>query len=292
MHVKESGVISWIKLKTNMFDDEKIQLIEQMPEKDSILIIWIRLLIQAGKVNQNGWIFMQRDIPYSAEDLSAIFRRPVNVVRLALETLKRFQMIEMDSEGIYVTNFPKHQSIEGMEKVREQNRLRQVTYRKRKKEPKKEIEDKKEEYIDIDKCVTHNVMVTLHDKVESIYKEYPRKIAKQDALKAINKALKERTFEFLLEKTKLYYKAREGQDSQFTPYPASWFNAGHYDDDPKEWVCNARNVTLVKLDRTDRDMISRLRSGIGSDGDKISDEEKNRIIQCLGDKCPKELKHF
>ncbi|MFA1421627.1 phage replisome organizer N-terminal domain-containing protein, partial [Enterococcus faecalis] len=34
--------ISWIKLKTTMFDDEKIKLIQSMPEADAILVIWIR----------------------------------------------------------------------------------------------------------------------------------------------------------------------------------------------------------------------------------------------------------
>ncbi|WP_342082555.1 phage replisome organizer N-terminal domain-containing protein, partial [Enterococcus faecalis] len=40
--------ISWIKLKTTMFDDEKIKLIQSMPEADAILVIWIRLLVLAG----------------------------------------------------------------------------------------------------------------------------------------------------------------------------------------------------------------------------------------------------
>ncbi|MBU5585311.1 phage replisome organizer N-terminal domain-containing protein, partial [Enterococcus sp. S181_ASV_20] len=37
--------ISWIKLKTTMFDDEKIRLIQAVPEADAILVIWIRLLV-------------------------------------------------------------------------------------------------------------------------------------------------------------------------------------------------------------------------------------------------------
>jgi len=39
--------VKWIKLSTQMFKDEKIKLIEQMPEADTILIIgsscWPRL---------------------------------------------------------------------------------------------------------------------------------------------------------------------------------------------------------------------------------------------------------
>lgn len=41
--------ISWIKLTTNVFDDEKIKLIDTMPDHDAILVIWIKLLTLDGK---------------------------------------------------------------------------------------------------------------------------------------------------------------------------------------------------------------------------------------------------
>ncbi|HBP9582646.1 TPA: phage replisome organizer N-terminal domain-containing protein, partial [Enterococcus faecium] len=49
--------ISWIKLKTTMFDDEKIRLIQAVPESDAIIVIWIRLLVLAGKTNDDGLIY-------------------------------------------------------------------------------------------------------------------------------------------------------------------------------------------------------------------------------------------
>ena len=117
--------ISWIKLKTTMFDDEKVRLIQAVPESDAILVIWIRLLVLAGKTNDDGLIYIQRNMPYSEEMLSTLFGKPVNVVRLALVTLEKFNMIDLNTDGsIAITNWSKHQNIEGMEKVREQNRLR------------------------------------------------------------------------------------------------------------------------------------------------------------------------
>lgn len=117
--------ISWIKLKTTMFDDEKIRLIQAVPESDAILVIWIRLLVLAGKTNDDGLIYIQRNMPYSEEMLSTLFSKPVNVVRLALTTLEKFNMIDLNTDGsIAITNWSKHQNIEGMEKVREQNRIR------------------------------------------------------------------------------------------------------------------------------------------------------------------------
>ncbi|WP_202905980.1 phage replisome organizer N-terminal domain-containing protein, partial [Clostridium botulinum] len=46
--------VKWIKIVTDIFDDEKILLIENMPEADSIIVIWFKLLCLAGKMNNSG----------------------------------------------------------------------------------------------------------------------------------------------------------------------------------------------------------------------------------------------
>lgn len=126
--------VKWIKITTNMFDDEKIKLIDAMPERDTIHYIWIRLLVQAGKTNANGYIFLNENVPYTEEMLSTIFNRPLNSVRLALKTLMDFGMIEIQGDRlIKITNWSKHQNIEGMEKVREQNKLRKQKQRAKEK---------------------------------------------------------------------------------------------------------------------------------------------------------------
>ena len=133
--------ISWIKLKTTMFDDEKIKLIQSMPEADAILVIWIRLLVLAGKTNDEGLIYIQRNMPYTEEMLATLFSKPVNVVRLALRTLQQFNMIDLNEDGlIAIENWDKHQNIEGMEKVRLKNAERVRKHRERKKQ--QALEDK------------------------------------------------------------------------------------------------------------------------------------------------------
>ena len=126
--------ISWIKLKTTMFDDEKIRLIQAVPEADAILVIWIRLLVLAGKTNDDGLIYIQRNMPYTEEMLATLFDKPVNTVRLALTTLEGFNMIDLNTDGsIAITNWEKHQNVEGLEKIREQNRLRAKRHYEKKK---------------------------------------------------------------------------------------------------------------------------------------------------------------
>lgn len=134
--------ISWIKLKTTMFDDEKIRLIQAVPESDAIIVIWIRLLVLAGKTNDDGLIYIQRNMPYTEEMLATLFGKNVNTVRLALTTLANFNMIDLSSDGlIAISNWEKHQNIEGMDKVRLKNAERNRKYRERKRQERLELEN-------------------------------------------------------------------------------------------------------------------------------------------------------
>ncbi|MBC2438316.1 phage replisome organizer N-terminal domain-containing protein [Clostridium saccharobutylicum] len=136
------GDLKWIKLTISIFEDEKIRLIDAMPERDTIHYVWIRLLVQAGKTNSNGFIFLSESIPYTDEMLSTIFCRPLSSIRLALKILKDFGMIEIDESNlIKITNWEKHQNIEGMEKVKEQNRKRVEKYREKKRQLKVAAEE-------------------------------------------------------------------------------------------------------------------------------------------------------
>ena len=121
--------ISWIKITTDIFDDEKILLIESLPEHDSIIVIWFKLLAFAGKSNNNGVFMLNNKIPYTEEMLSTILRRPLNTIKLALDTFESFGMIERVSDVITIPNWEKHQNTETLDKIREQTRLRVQKYR-------------------------------------------------------------------------------------------------------------------------------------------------------------------
>lgn len=126
--------IKWIKISCDLFNDEAIRLIEQMPDGDAIIVIWLKLLITAGKINDNGFLYFRKEIPYTDEMLSTVFNRPLNTIRLALSTFERFGMIQIvTQQGIYITNWEKYQNIEGMEKVKAQTRERVKRFRENQK---------------------------------------------------------------------------------------------------------------------------------------------------------------
>ena len=158
--------VSWIKLKVGMFDDSKIKYIEALPERDTIITLWVKLLTLAGKYNEQGYIMLSESLPYNEEMLANEFNRPINSIRLALQTFEKLSMIEEVNGVFKVSNWEKHQNIEGLEKIREQNRLRKQKQRKKLKlldshvtsrdshatdiEEDKEVEEEREKEVDKD----------------------------------------------------------------------------------------------------------------------------------------------
>lgn len=125
--------VKWIKITTDVFDDEKILLIESMPSADRIITIWFKLLILAGKQNNNGVFMMSNKLPFTDEMLATIFRRDLNTVRLALKTFEEFGMIEVVDNVITIPNWNKHQTLDAYEKKKERDRLYQQNRRKKQK---------------------------------------------------------------------------------------------------------------------------------------------------------------
>jgi predicted phage replisome organizer len=123
--------VKWIKITTDMFEDDKIDFICSLPEADALIVIWIRLLTMAGKCNAGGYVFLTENIPYTEEMLAHKFRKPVNIVKLALETFRKLGMIEDIDNKIFITNFEKHQNIDALEKIKEQTRKRVAKHREK-----------------------------------------------------------------------------------------------------------------------------------------------------------------
>ena len=125
--------VKWIKIVVDIFDDDKIKLIEALPDGDSIIVCWFKLLCLAGQKNNCGILMLNDRIAYTDEMLATVFRRPLQTVRLALETFEQFGMIEIINGAITIPNWEKHQNLDKLEKVREQTKARVQRYRERQK---------------------------------------------------------------------------------------------------------------------------------------------------------------
>lgn len=125
--------VKWIKITTDIFDDEKILLIESLPEADSIIVIWFKLLCLAGKQNNSGVFMMGNRIPYTDKMLATIFRRKESTVQMALQTFEQFGMVEIIDGVITIPNWGKHQNLDQLENKKEYMRNYMKDYREKQK---------------------------------------------------------------------------------------------------------------------------------------------------------------
>ena len=129
--------VEWIKVSTSMFEtSRKIKSIELMKDGDRILVIWFKLLLLAGNVNDGGAIYITEDKPYDLESLAGELRRPEALVKKALEVFEGYGMIERENGIIYLTSWEKYQNAEQLELMREYNRIAQRKSREKRKKEK------------------------------------------------------------------------------------------------------------------------------------------------------------
>lgn len=126
--------VKWIKITTDIFNDEKILLLESLPEADTIIVIWFKLLTLAGKQHNDGVFWLTDRIAYTDELLATIFRRNLNTVRLALAKFEQLGMIEIINNVITIPNWGKYQNFDALDRKRERDREYQRDYRRRQKE--------------------------------------------------------------------------------------------------------------------------------------------------------------
>ena len=125
--------VKWIKITTDIFDDEKILLIESLPDAYSIIVVWFKLLCLAGKQNNSGVFMMNNQIAYTDKMLATIFRMKETTVQLALQTFEQFGMVEIIDGVITIPNWGKHQNLDQLESKKEYMRNYMKEYREKQK---------------------------------------------------------------------------------------------------------------------------------------------------------------
>ena len=180
--------VKWIKITTDIFDDEKILLIESLPDAYAIITVWFKLLCLAGKQNNSG-VFMMGRIPCTDKMLATIFRMKESSVTMALRTFEDFGMVEIVDGVITIPNWGKHQSLDAYEKKKAYDRKYRMEQREKQRllagqssdgrtdsrttvvVPEEDKEEDKELDIDIKREKTD--LQSVVDLYHSICKSYP-----------------------------------------------------------------------------------------------------------------------
>lgn len=177
--------VKWIKIATDIFDDEKILLIESLPDSYAIITAWFKLLCLAGKQNNDGVFLMNDKIAYTDKMLATIFRMKESTVKLALDTFEQFEMIQKIDGAITIPKWNKHQTLDAYEKKKARDRRYQEERRARQRALIKKSSDKSlekssdvavsEEERDIDNNICSPEPDERESNFEKIYAIYPKK---------------------------------------------------------------------------------------------------------------------
>lgn len=95
--------IKWIKITTDIFDDEKMLLIESFPSADSLIVIWFKLICLAGK-NNNDVLMLTDKLPITEDMLCVLFHKPKEIICEALNIFEEYGMVERKGVTIKVRN--------------------------------------------------------------------------------------------------------------------------------------------------------------------------------------------
>lgn len=125
--------VKWIKLTTDIFENRKIRQIECLPDGDSIIVIWVKLLCLAGSINDSGMLYITKEIPYTEQMLATQFNRPLATIQLAMKTFEQFGMLEVIDNVLHISNWEKYQNVDRLAELKEYNRIAQRKSREKKK---------------------------------------------------------------------------------------------------------------------------------------------------------------
>ena len=125
--------LQWLKLSTDFFDNNKIKLLESEKDGDTIIRVWIQLLITAMKCNYQGRLSLTEDKPMTVDEFSKIMGKSRKKITKCLEKFEELKMIIIEDNFYKIKNWSKYQSADKLEEIRLQNCLRQQKYREKEK---------------------------------------------------------------------------------------------------------------------------------------------------------------
>ncbi|ORO94740.1 phage replisome organizer N-terminal domain-containing protein [Streptococcus mitis] len=148
--------VKWIKIATDMFEDEKIQCIESMKDGDTVICIWVKILTLAGRLNNSGLLALNDHIAYDTKLLAKSFKKSEKIVKKSIKILKSLDLLEEINGILVVKKWEKNQNIDALAKIREQARNRVAKHRAK----QKLLAEEKVNEGECNVTVTHDV--TLH----------------------------------------------------------------------------------------------------------------------------------
>ena len=126
---------TWIKMMVDMFEGMSFKRIKRAriggeKFRDKLTAIWFEIMALAGRCNNDGALVDQSGIVLSTlDDIATQIDREEEEVELCMTFYLGEGMIT-HNDGVYsIANWAEYQNVDGMAKIREQNRLRKQKQR-------------------------------------------------------------------------------------------------------------------------------------------------------------------
>lgn len=243
----------YIKLKENFFETEEMIVLESMPDGYKYSNILLKMYLKSLK--HDGKVMLNERIPYNSEMLASVTRHSVGDVEKAIKMFRELGLIEtFDNGTIFISDIQQFIGRSSTEAERKKE------YRERIKtesllisgqmsgqtsdvstpeiELEKEIEIELE--IDIEKDNTSK-QASMETLFSEIWKLYPKKTMRKEALAAFKKSVKKGTSIDAIKKgVETYVNHLEANKNWLKPMDGGrWFQKERWNDEydaPKKEV--------------------------------------------------------
>ena len=132
--------VKWIKMMVGMFDGMSFKKIKRAKiggesYRDKLTAVWFELMDLAARCNHNGALIGTDGIPFTDLDEIAVqIDRDEDELKLCMAFYMKERMVSIIEDNVYsLANWGVYQNLDGMEKIREQNRLRKQKQRENQK---------------------------------------------------------------------------------------------------------------------------------------------------------------
>ena len=131
--------VKWIKMMVGMFDGMSFKKIKRAKVagesfRDKLTAVWFELMDLAGRCNHDGAFVSSAGIPLTnLDDIAVQIDRDEEELKLCMAFYIKEGMVTVSNDVYAISNWGVYQNIEGMEKIREQNRIRQANYKAKQK---------------------------------------------------------------------------------------------------------------------------------------------------------------
>lgn len=98
--------VKWIKIVTDIFDDEKMLFIEQLPEADSVIVFLFQLICKSAKNGTGRLVFkIASKVEVTDDALAAVFRRDKQFVSEAMKLLENIGVVTRRFNSVEIHKF-------------------------------------------------------------------------------------------------------------------------------------------------------------------------------------------